>query len=63
MYTYLQQKKTLLLRKKKVYMYYMKQFLDIYMNMNMFALLDMDPGVNLVLVPSPPKKLRSILIQ
>ena len=22
--------------------------------MNMFALLDMDPGVNLVLVPSPP---------
>ena len=33
------------------------------MNMNMFALLDMDPGVNLVLVPSPPKKLRSILIQ
>ena len=24
--------------------------------MNMFALLDMDPGVNLVLVPSPPKK-------
>ena len=35
--------------------------------MNMFALLDMDPGVNLVLVPSPPlkknKKLRTILIQ
>ena len=37
--------------------------------MNMFALLDMDPGVNLVLVPSPPPppppppKLRSILIQ
>ena len=37
--------------------------------MNMFALLDMDPGVNLVLVPSPPSptqkktKLRSILIQ
>ena len=26
------------------------------MNMNMFALLDMDPGVNLVLVPSPPPK-------
>ena len=24
--------------------------------MNMFALLDMDPGVNLVLVPSPPTK-------
>ena len=24
--------------------------------MNMFALLDMDSGVNLVLVPSPPKK-------
>ena len=24
--------------------------------MNMFALLDMDPGVNLVLVPSPPQK-------
>ena len=24
--------------------------------MNMFALLDMDPGVNLVLVPPPPKK-------
>ena len=24
--------------------------------MNMFALLDMDPGVDLVLVPSPPKK-------
>ena len=23
--------------------------------MNMFALLDMDPGVRLVLVPSPPK--------
>ena len=22
--------------------------------MNIFALLDMDPGVNLVLVPSPP---------
>ena len=22
--------------------------------MNMFALLDMDPGVNLALVPSPP---------
>ena len=38
--------------------------------MNMFALLDMDPGVRLVLVPSPhppppppPTKLRSILIQ
>ena len=37
--------------------------------MNMFALLDMDPGVNLVLVPSPPQKktkkkqLRTILIQ
>ena len=33
--------------------------------MNMLALLDMDPGVNLVLVPSPPpkKKLRSILLQ
>ena len=35
--------------------------------MNMFALLDMDPGVNLVLVPPPQKKkqkkLRSILIQ
>ena len=26
------------------------------MNMNMFALLDMDPGVDLVLVPSPPPK-------
>ena len=24
--------------------------------MNMFALLDMDPGVSLVLVPSPPQK-------
>ena len=24
--------------------------------MNMFTLLDMDPGVNLVLVPSPPPK-------
>ena len=24
--------------------------------MNMFALLDMYPGVNLVLVPSPPQK-------
>ena len=24
--------------------------------MNMFALLDMDPGVNLVLVPPPKKK-------
>ena len=37
--------------------------------MNMFALLDMDPGVDLVLVPSPPppkkkqNKLRTILIQ
>ena len=36
--------------------------------MNMFALLDMDPGVNLVLVPSPPppkkkQKLRTILVQ
>ena len=34
--------------------------------MNMFALLDMDPGVRLVLVPYPtplPKKLGSILIQ
>ena len=32
--------------------------------MNMFALLDMDPGVSLVLVPFPlQKKLRSILIQ
>ena len=31
--------------------------------MNMFALLDMDPGVNLVLVPFPPPKLRSVLIQ
>ena len=40
----------------------MKQFLHIYMNMNMFALLDMDPGVRLVLLSSPPK-LRSILIQ
>ena len=26
------------------------------MNMNMFALLDMDPGVDLVLVPSHKKK-------
>ena len=36
------------------------------MNMNMFALLDMDPGVNLVLVAPPSKKkqkLKTILIQ
>ena len=26
--------------------------------MNMFALLDMDPGVNLVLIPSPPPPLK-----
>ena len=35
--------------------------------MNMFALLDMDPGVNLVLVAPPPskkkQKLKTILIQ
>ena len=51
----------------------MKQFLRIYMNMNMFTLSDADPGGGGGGVVTrgytgfgtlaPPKKLRSILIQ